>query len=199
MTALVILAAGLCAFLVVAPPPLARIGDRPPSPAKRVAVHVRALVQRLRRPAIGQRLIDEAPAALEFLAVCLDAGAPVPRAVETVADVSPSATAALLRRVLAHLDVGRSHDEAWGELREHRVWGLPAREFIRSARSGTALASALRAHADDARRASGEAATKRARTVGVKSVAPLMACFLPAFVLIGVIPVIASLLVGFFD
>jgi pilus assembly protein TadC len=56
------------------------------------------------------------------------------------------------------------------------------------------LADGLRAHADDARTEARDAAVKAARTVGVRSVVPLMTCFLPAFVLVGVVPIIASLL-----
>lgn len=53
-------------------------------------------------------------------------------------------------------------------------------------------------HAEDARQESRDQALKQARTVGVRSVIPLMACFLPAFVLIGVVPIIAGLIQGFF-
>lgn len=152
----------------------------------------------VRKPADHRELAREQPDALEFLAVCLEAGSPTTAAVATVADVSPPATAMVLRRVLAHLAVGRSPEEAWAELRGHPVWGLAARDLVRSARSGTGLVATLRVHAQDARTAGREAETKRARTVGVKSVVPLMACFLPAFVLIGVVPIIASLLGDFF-
>lgn len=152
----------------------------------------------LRKPTDHRALAREQPDALEFLAVCLEAGSPIPAAVTTVAEVSPTATSEVLGRVLAHLGVGRSTEEAWTELRGHPVWGPAARDLIRSARSGTSLVATLRLHAEDARTARQDAETRRARTVGVKSVVPLMACFLPAFVLIGVVPIIASLLGGFF-
>ena len=41
-------------------------------------------------------------------------------------------------------------------------------------------------------------AVKEARKVGVRSVVPLMACFLPAFILVGVVPIVAGLLRDFF-
>lgn len=148
------------------------------------------------RPAEVDASSRELPEALGFLAACLEAGAPVTVAVETVADVSPPATAAPLRRVLAHLEVGRPPEEAWAELRQHPVWGPPARDLVRSARSGTGLVDGLRLHADDARRAARDAALRRARTVGVRAAVPLVACFLPAFVLVGVVPIIAGLLTG---
>lgn len=153
-------------------------------------------VGRLRPPAVRDAAHDELGEALDFLAVCLEAGAPVQQAVATVADVSRPATQALLRRVLAHLEVGRAPEEAWAGLHDHPAWRLPSKDLVRSVRSGTSLVEALRLHAADARAEARDAAVKRARTVGVKSVLPLMVCFLPAFVLVGVVPIIASLIGG---
>ncbi|NHB85425.1 hypothetical protein G7085_14540 [Tessaracoccus sp. HDW20] len=73
-----------------------------------------------------------------------------------------------------------------------------ARDVARAERSGTALADVLRTHAEDARRDCHDEAQKAARRVGVRSVVPLMVCFLPAFILVGVVPIIAGLLSGFF-
>lgn len=151
----------------------------------------------LRRRVSHRRELEEMPDTLDYLAVCLESGAPISGALATVADVSPARTQALLRRVLAHLNVGRSVEEAWEELGQHPVWGTVAKDMVRASRSGTSLSGSLRLHADDARVQVRGAAMKRARKVGVKSVIPLMACFLPAFVLIGVVPIIASLLKNF--
>lgn len=141
--------------------------------------------------------LDEVPQALDLLAACLAAGSPMATAVATVAEVSEPATGEVLGRVVAQLRLGRSAPDAWSALSDHPHWGAPARDIARSARSGTSLAQVLQVHADDARRRSAAAATKAARQVGVKSVLPLMACFLPAFVLVGVVPIIAGLLTDF--
>lgn len=151
-----------------------------------------------RRPKDTPALAAELPAALGFLAVCLDAGQPMVGAVDVVARVSPPATRRLLQEVAAQLALGRAGPEAWEALRGHPVWGRAAADIARSERSGTALTAVLRMHADDGRRHSQDAALKAARTVGVRSVIPLMACFLPAFMLIGVVPIIAGLLANFF-
>ncbi len=143
-------------------------------------------------------LVRELPDALEFLAVCLEAGLPMSRAVETVADVSPEATAQVLRQVEAHLLLGRAGALAWDELRDHPAWGPAAADIARAERSGTSLIGVLRVHAQDARTQRHELASKKARTVGVKSVVPLMACFLPAFILVGVVPILLSLIRSFF-
>ena len=139
-------------------------------------------------------VVRELPETLDLLAVCLEAGAPMTNAIATVAEVSPSATAAILHGIDAQLQVGRDPQDAWGSLAGHPDWGPPARDAARSARSGTSLVECLRVHADEARRRRREQETKQARSVGVKSVQPLALCFLPAFVLVGVVPLVASLL-----
>ena len=143
-------------------------------------------------------LARELPDALDFLAVCMDAGLPTAHAVGEVAGVSPSATKRLLREVAAQLALGRAGPAAWESLRSHPVWGRVAVDVIRAEHAGTALAGVLRDHAEDARQEHRDAAARRARTVGVRSVVPLMACFLPAFMAVGVVPIIASLMQGFF-
>ena len=64
---------------------------------------------------------------------------------------------------------------------------------MRAAEGGAPVAAAIARLAEQARevaRASGQAAAERA---GVLAVAPLGLCFLPAFVLLGVVPVVAGL------
>lgn len=136
---------------------------------------------------------------LDLLASCLEAGAPMQTAVETVADVSEPATAEILTGVAGQLRLGRAEADAWRGLADDHWWGPAARDVVRSARSGTSLVGSLRVHAADHRRRAAAERTRRARAVGVRSVLPLMACFLPAFVLVGVVPIIAGLVSSFFD
>ncbi|WP_143028267.1 type II secretion system F family protein [Tessaracoccus flavus] len=151
-----------------------------------------------RSPRPTGRRHSELPDALDFLAVCLEAGLPVTAATETVAAVSPEETRLTLQGVASHLALGRAGAEAWGSLRDDPVWGRAAADIVRSERSGTALVAVLRMHADDARRELRDEATKKARTVGVRSAVPLMVCFLPAFVLVGVVPIVAGLMTKLF-
>lgn len=144
-------------------------------------------------PAIGQQL----PGTLELLASCLEAGAPMSRAVETVAVVSEEPTAGLLERVAGQLRLGRAEADAWATLAQDPSWATVARDVARSARSGTSLVEGLQIHAEDQRRRAEAEQTKAARSVGVRSVLPLMVCFLPAFILVGVVPIIAGLLGNF--
>ncbi len=147
-------------------------------------------------PRAGAVVQEELADTVELLAVCLSAGAPMRQALEVVAGVQGIATSTVLSKVVGLLAMGVPEQQAWQELVEDEVWGLVARDVARSARSGTSLVEVLHVHADEARLVSQERALQRARTAGVRSVIPLMACFLPAFVLVGVLPIIAGLLEG---
>lgn len=133
---------------------------------------------------------------VELLAVCLAAGSSMGHALDVVAQVSGEETAAVLDRVSGPLGMGVVEQQAWLELRSDATWSQVASDVARSARSGTSLVEVLHVHAEEARMIAEERALQRARTAGVRSVVPLMACFLPAFVLVGVLPIIAGLLGG---
>ncbi|MFD0891079.1 type II secretion system F family protein, partial [Streptosporangium algeriense] len=59
--------------------------------------------------------------------------------------------------------------------------------------SGAPVADILTRLADDARQEARSAASAAALRVGVQAVAPLGLCFLPAFVCLGIVPVVAGL------
>jgi pilus assembly protein TadC len=65
---------------------------------------------------------------------------------------------------------------------------------MRSGRSGAALALALHRAADTARAAAETAGDAAGRRAGVLLVLPVGLCFLPAFVLLGVVPVAVGVL-----
>ena len=133
---------------------------------------------------------------VELLAVCLTAGTSMRHALDVVADVSGAGTAPVLAKVSGQLAMGVPEPRAWLELAEDDAWGQVARDIARSSRSGTSLVDVLHVHADEARLVAQERALQKARAVGVRSVVPLVVCFLPAFVLVGVLPIIAGLLGG---
>lgn len=144
-----------------------------------------------------QLLIAQLPGCLDLLAAALDAGAPLRAAVRHVAALAPEPSTDLLNGVLGQLEIGRSDAQAWSSLRDHPVWGPMARDLARCADSGAAVAEVLGVHAGEARalrRANREA---KARATGVRSVLPLVCCFLPAFVLVGVVPIIAATIGSF--
>ena len=66
------------------------------------------------------------------------------------------------------------------------------RAVARAAGTGAPLADSVRRLAADERERARWAALERARRAGVQAVGPLAACFLPAFVLVGVVPVVGG-------
>lgn len=146
-----------------------------------------------RNRAQRQLVLHQLPMALDLMAAVLAAGVPLSGAARAVAAVSPAETAAVLAQVDARVRVGSTDAEAWRGLVAHPVWGEAARDLARSAQSGTALRAVLVAHAQDARRQAREELQAKARQVGVKVALPLMCCFLPAFMLTGVAPVVLGL------
>lgn len=144
------------------------------------------------QPAV-QSSVAQLPDAIELISVCLSAGSPLPVAVEHVAAVSAEPTKGFLSEVAAQLRIGRNGDVVWRELADDPTWGPVARDLARSVAAGTAVVETLQIHAVEARKRATEQRLKAARSVGVKSVLPLMACFLPAFVLVSVVPILASL------
>lgn len=140
------------------------------------------------------RLAAQAPEVLDLLAACLTSGAPVQAAVAATADAVDEPCRTLLRQVAARLRLGAEAEVAWRAVALEPPLAPLAAAAERSARTGATLAAGLPVVAADLRarrRADVEAA---ARTVGVRLTAPLGLLFLPAFVLLGVVPVVASLL-----
>lgn len=139
------------------------------------------------------RLIADLPVAVDLLAACLRGGAPWHDAVEAVADAVGGPLGEELRGVAVQIRLGADPVDAWLALTEEPVLAPLARTAVRAVSSGAALAPSLGRLARDQRRVARTAAAARARAVGVRALAPLGLCFLPAFVLLGVVPAIAGI------
>jgi Flp pilus assembly protein TadB len=134
----------------------------------------------------------DVPQALELLASCLTAGLPLGAATAAVARVCTGPVREDLSTVLRLIDLGVSETDAWRTLREHPQLGAAAVDLARSAQWGTMLVGTLNHHAKTARQRRQAVLQVVARAVGVRSVLPLMMCFLPAFLLIGIVPAVVS-------
>lgn len=135
---------------------------------------------------------DDLPITLELMAACLDAGAPLRLAVAQVGAVCAPSTAGTLRSLDDAVCLGVHEPDAWARLSDDPVWGAIAADMVRCSQTGAAASDVLREHAAEARRLAADARLAAARAVGVRSVLPLMTCFLPAFLLVGVVPIVAS-------
>lgn len=153
-------------------------------------------LSRQRGAAAARRQVEavaaELPSAADLLATCLISGAPPADALQTVADASAGPLADRLRQVAGALRLSADPAGAWGPLATGDPLAPLARAFIRSDATGAPIAETVTAVADDQRRNARWAAEAAARRAGVLAVGPLALCFLPAFVLTGVVPVIVA-------
>jgi hypothetical protein len=127
------------------------------------------------------------------LAVCLEAGLPVAAAVTAAADPLGGSAGTALRRAAGLLELGGDPAEAWRTAQEDPAAGTFARAAARSAATGAALARTARAEGTRVRNALTDVAEARAQRAGVLIAAPLGLCFLPAFLVLGVAPVVIGL------
>ncbi|MGH3797317.1 MAG: type II secretion system F family protein [Pseudonocardiaceae bacterium] len=134
--------------------------------------------------------------AWDLLAACLRAGLPVPVAVLAIAEGLDGPAGPALRRTAELLALGADPEQAWQPAMDCPSTGRLARLARRSGRSGTALAdSAIRLAAAE-RASAREQSETRAQRAGVLIAGPLGLCFLPAFLVIGVVPVVIGLAAG---
>ncbi|MGW0503054.1 type II secretion system F family protein [Micromonospora sp. NPDC003241] len=155
------------------------------------------LLRRIEPPADRNRrlrAVADLPLAADLLAAALRAGAPVERSVLAVADALGGPLADQLGRVGRTLQLGGGPQEAWAHLATVPGAQRIGAAAIRSASSGAALAGALTRLADDLRADRAIAIEAAARRAGVLIVLPLGLCFLPAFILAGLVPVIVAVL-----
>ncbi|RKT52136.1 type II secretion system F family protein [Saccharothrix australiensis] len=133
------------------------------------------------------------PAAWDLLAATLRAGLPVATAVQAVLGGVPPGPAEHLRRVGELLAWGADPSTAWRAALRHPDTAPLARAARRSARSGAALAGAVADLAADLRARAADQAESRAQRAAVLVAGPLALCFLPAFLCLGVLPVVLGL------
>ncbi|MEV4805010.1 type II secretion system F family protein [Nonomuraea sp. NPDC049421] len=140
-----------------------------------------------------RRIAADLPFAADLMTACLRAGRPVSTATETAATAIGGPLGERLTWASTRLRLGADPEPTWAYLAKDPSMGHLSRAMSRAAQTGAPVADVLTRLADDAREESRAAAVAAARSVGVKAVAPLGLCFLPAFVLLGIIPVVAGL------
>lgn len=132
---------------------------------------------------------------LELIAGALESGLPLSRAVAAVAHaLPPGPEATALRRAAAALEAGVPASLAGRAL--PAGMGSLARSAVLAEGTGADLARVLRSAARDARRGRARDAEMRAAQLAVRLVLPTGLALLPAFVALGIIPTVMSLLGG---
>ena len=139
---------------------------------------------------------------LDVFAACLSSGMAVARAARATAPSAPRSLAHVLARAADLLALGADPATAWASPTEPgsgsddvHVVAL-CRLARRSAGSGTALAQAVSELADQSRLDAADAARAAAERASVLIAGPLGVCYLPAFVCLGIVPVVVGLAGG---
>lgn len=133
---------------------------------------------------------------LDVLAVCLSSGMAVSSAAAATAASAPRGLASVLWRGADLLAIGAEPGVAWSApsgdgLDPHSLSLL--RLARRSASSGAALADAVAELAVQCRNDAADSAAAAAERASVLIAGPLGLCYLPAFVCLGIAPVVAGL------
>lgn len=139
-----------------------------------------------------EQMVTMTPLAADLLAAALSAGAPPDGAVAAVGEALPGPLGRRLTSVAASLRVGTEPAAAWSALATEPSLRPLARVMTNAARRGTSPVSALERIARDSEDVARWTAEARARAVGARAAVPLGLCFLPAFILVGVVPLIAT-------
>lgn len=138
-------------------------------------------------------LARDAPAAIDCLAACLSAGAPLWPAMSAVAYAYPGPIQEVLESCVRRHAMGSEPQQTFASLLEQPALANLGRILVRSAESGGSLSNALLGCASRMRQDRAGLLQQRARAVGVKAVGPLGLCFLPAFLLLAVVPIVGSM------
>lgn len=134
------------------------------------------------------------PVLIGLIGSGIRAGATLPACLAAVSEAARGPLGEELAAVAERLRLGAEPASAW------HLSALPdplvavGRDLARAADTGAPVADLLDRHVSDLRRSLRARATARVERLGVLVVAPLGLCFLPAFVLIGLVPMAAELL-----
>jgi tight adherence protein B len=128
---------------------------------------------------------------LELAAAAMRAGAGVPRALQATGAAVGGPDGEVLTRAAHALVLGATWGRAWAYA--PAVLDPMVRALRGAWLDGAAPGEALRAAGEEVRHDRSSAARTAAARLGVRLVLPLGACYLPAFVLVGLVPVLLAL------
>lgn len=139
-----------------------------------------------------QRIVAMLPLAADLLVEALAAGCPPGPAIKATGHAIGGPLGRALLEASAASAVGADPVRAWSELSAEPAARPLVRALIAATTRGAAPGPVLQRVARDARDTARWAGEARARSLGARAAAPLGLCFLPAFVLLGVVPIVAT-------
>lgn len=142
----------------------------------------------------GERSVVDAGTLLDLTAALLTAGSGIEASLDRLARTVPGAEP--LSGMHRGLAAGADWEQAAAMVSAHPELAVFCEHLSFAHVTGAPSASMLQAAAAQARAERRHEAERKASELGVKMMLPLGACFLPAFILLGVVPVILSMLPG---
>jgi Flp pilus assembly protein TadB len=143
-----------------------------------------------------ERVRRDLPLLVGLLASTLRAGVAPGDGVAVVCAALPGPAADRLGGVAARLALGMDPVQVWASLDGDPALAPLGRTMGRAQATGAPVVPAIERLADDLARRARLDVEERARAVGVKAALPLGLCLLPAFLLVGIVPLVAGLLTG---
>lgn len=140
-----------------------------------------------------EQLAGDLPVAVDLLSACLAAGAAPEQALVTVGGALGGPVGEEFELIHHRLAVGMPARQVWLAVGRHPQLGPLGRAVDRAAESGASIADGVRRLAAELRESARAEVEARARAVEVKAAAPLGICLLPAFVLLGVVPMVVGI------
>jgi Flp pilus assembly protein TadB len=135
---------------------------------------------------------QQLPHVVLLLAAVLRGGGSVAQALGQISRALPGPATAALRLAEGRLRVGAPADEVWADLAGDPALGSLGRALARSEASGASVADTVARLSEDLGRHHRAEVEDLARSVGVKAAVPLGVCLLPAFLLVGIVPVVVA-------
>lgn len=142
-------------------------------------------------------LVRAAPLVADLIGSTMLAGIPVELAIPAVARAVGGDAEVVLGQLSLRLRMGADPGEAWLALGREPGFEILGRAAARSARTGAPLADILLESGVALRAKANAEGLAQVHAAGVRSVVPLGLCLLPAFVLLGIVPIIAGMMPAF--
>lgn len=177
-------AAPIAAVVVLGWPSGALIGIALAPVAHAAAGRLESAASRERSAKVAEQL----PAALDLVVAALEVGRPPVVALGLGAEATADPLGSELARLASRLTVAGDPIAVWTSVLDDPVLAPVGRAFRRAETSGMPVAQVISGVADELRRERRARRRDDSRKVAVRTAAPLGACFLPAFFLIGIVP-----------
>ncbi len=182
--------AGCAGYVVVGGPLALPAGVLGAVVCWRVVTRAEPAGSRERRAEVQRSL----PHVVALFGSALRGGASPGPALGLVAEALPGPGTDAVRSLAARLGLGVDPGEAWRRLAEDPDLAPWGRAMARAHDSGAPVVETVERLADELAEEARAGIEDRARTVGVRAAVPLGLCLLPAFLLVGIVPLVAGLL-----